>query len=170
MNAFNPHNYSLRKGPASPFDRWGNWDSVTCTLSSTENLTGLPYYHSVTPGTLSPPVLIPVPKLPWWHFFRIGFWHLFLAAPGCQLPGAGVSAAGHHATLHARQLFRAGAAGSEEYVAEWRGIKQPFWVQPLCQHAQQPLTLLPPATKSAAVAMVRACLYPCLGPIAPNPL
>lgn len=94
------------------------------------------------------------------------------AFPGCRPPGAGVSAAGTMPRIvqggRPGGGVGGGAAGraSKEYVAERGGPKRPFGAQP---RAQQPLKRCFPSYKQAAVAMVRAWLSPCPGPVAPNP-
>lgn len=78
----------------------------------TENLTQHPHYHTVILGTLPLPSPASCPQTALAPFFLSRL--------------AGGSAAGHHATRHARQLLCAGAAASEESVAEGGGTEQPF--------------------------------------------
>lgn len=137
MILFNPHSNFLRKGVASPFERWGNWDSKweLAHCHPTENLTHDACYQIVPVGTLPPPSPSLWPQTP---FFQRRLAALVPGHP--RLPPCRCwSAAGHHATPHARRLLRVGAQEAcQGFVsAEWGGPSGCFKLV-LFRSAQQP--------------------------------
>lgn len=127
-----------------------------------ENLTQNPRYQSVPLGTLPPPILVPVPK----HHFSRGLQPSFLAA-----------------SLQVRKCCWAPRHTPHEAAARGWGQRKPL--KGLCRLGEEtraavlswPSSGVPSSprssdfltTKCAAVAMARAWLSLCLGPIAPNP-
>lgn len=70
MILFILHNHSLRKGLASSFDRWGNWDSEWEDYLHIV----LPCHHIVTLGAASSFLPHSCVNSPQWHFSRGGLW------------------------------------------------------------------------------------------------
>lgn len=170
MILFNPHSYSLRKGVASPFERWGNWDSKweLAHCHPTENLTHDACYQIVPVGTLPPPQSQSL-------------------APNTIFPEEACSPRSWPSQAATLQVLKCcwaprhtpckaaarggGTRSLPRVIVGWvRRPKRLFQAGPVLECPTAPVeSLVLPTTKYAAAAMARTWLSPCLEPIAPNP-